>query len=489
MHINGYLGWILVYVAVIIAISGIFVRKSIVSYAEYTVGSKSIGFVFIFFTYFSTWISGATILGMASISFKWGLYQYWFMAVTYIVGAFSGPLFLMRIRAINVYTVGDFFALRYPENEKLVRNFVALSQLCRNISIVGSQLTTIAFIVSITLNVDFSKILFLTAIFIITYTAMSGIWGVVSTDVIQGLLQMIGLPVLVFYVFKATGGFTDIISFYEKIGGSYYLNIFAGGDKLSEVALMLLAPGLFFIVEDQTTWQRILSSKNDRVAFWGYLAPLGAVLLWTLIPCILGVFSKVIFPSFTAYPVALLEFVFSLPRPAIIMIMCAILSAAVSTSDSYLLASGIIISRDIVQKIFQFKGYERQLIGYTIMGIVVSGMLSLWASSKIYDIFDLYMMGAYIGGSALTIPYLLTWFSKRMNGVGIVAGISCGILSFILCAYSFHLTFSISMLLGMATNFIAAQISCRAAPVPKPEAVEKTFYFSQNFANIKNIPK
>lgn len=480
--------WILIYALIVFVISTFFIKKSVASYGEYAVANKSLGFFFTFFTYFSTWISGATIIGLANISFKWGMYQYWFIAVTYLVGAVSGPLFLTRIRQINVYTIEDFFALRYEDKEKAVRLLLGFSMICRNVSIIGSQFTTIAFILSIGFGVSFDKALVFTAFFIIIYTALSGIWGVAGTDILQGTIQMIGIPLLILFVIKSSGGLPNISNFYYQINGETFLNIFPESGKMSDILLLLLAPGLFFLIEDQTTWQRIISSKNDKVAFWGYLTPLGAALIWALMPAFLGVFSKVIFPNFTAYPVALIDFVLSLPRPAAVLIMFAILSAAISTCDSYLLASGVTISRNL-ERFIHINPTEKQLILTTRIGIIATGALSLFASTKIYDIFELYMLGAYIGGSIITVPYLLTWFSRKMNGSGLIAGMICGTVFFYGCVYYLNYAYAAAMVVSMAANLIASYFVCFLSPPPDITAINKTYYFSPRFADTPNIPK
>ncbi len=487
MTIGLYYFWIAAYVFAVIFISGIFVRKSIRSYEEYTVASRSLGFFFTFFTYFSTWVSGAVLIGLATMAFEWGIYQYWFIAVTYIMGAISGPVFLTRIRKLNVYTIGDFFALRFPGNEKMIRVLVAVSMISRNITIVGAQFTTMAFFISIGFGINFNRALYLIVIFIILYTSLSGIWGVVGTDVMQGMIQIAGLSLLLFSIISSAGGLSEIISFYHNIDGLSYLNIFEKTNKTTEIFILLLAPGMFFIIEDQTTWQRIISSKNDKVAFWGYLAPLGAALVWLLVPCFIGVFSKPIFASFTAYPIALLNFIASLPQWMSIAILFAILSACVSTCDSYLLASGMIFSRDVADKVLGLDG--RRLIWATRLGIAVCGGLSFYAATRVYDIFELYMLGAYIGGSLLTVPYLLTWFSRRMNSIGIIGGILCSAVSLILCVYYFHFSYPASMIVSMCINLLAAYLIGLAGRTPDKISVENTYYFSSKFANTSNIPK
>lgn len=405
------------------------------------------------------------------------------------MGAISGPIFLTRIRSLRVQTVGDFFALRFPDNEKVIRVLVSLSMLSRNITIIGAQFTTIAFFVSIGFNIDFNRTLYFTVFFIIAYTALSGLWGVAGTDILQGTIQIIGIPILFLYIIRSAGGFQEVFEFYRLIDGTSYLNIFANTNKGSEFLLLLLAPGLFFIIEDQTTWQRINSAKSEKVAFWGYLAPIGAALIWALVPCLIGIFSKSIFPNFTAYPIALLDFIFSLPQPATVLVLFAIVSASVATCDSYLLASGIILSRDIVSKVFMIDASEEKLIFATRAGILITGVLSLYAGMQVYDIFELYMLGAYIGGSILTVPYLLAWFSRSMNGIGLIAGVISSILSFYLCILIYDLNYSISMIISMSANAIFSYFFHFIGQPPSKESVYATYYFSSRFSTIRNIPK
>lgn len=482
---EGYV-WILVYVIVILLTSLFFIRKSVESYGDYAVANRSLGFVFTFFTFFSTWISGATIIGLATLTFKWGVYQYWFIAVTYLMGAISGPLFLMRIRKLNVFSIGDFFALRYRRWKNVIKCMLGISMICRNITIIGAQFTTVAFILSIGFGVDFHKALIFTAIFIVLYTSLSGLWGVAGTDIIQGFIQMIGLPVLIYSIVQKSGGITDILSFYHQINGEAFLNIFYESTKSFHMLFLFLAPGLFFLIEDQISWQRIQSAKNDKVAFWGYLAPIGAALLWTLVPAFLGVFSKTIFPNFTAFPVALIDFILSLPYPAMLIIIFAILSAAISTADSYLLASGVIVSRDLIRNSFSERRSDGWNIQITRIGIILTGILSLFASWKIYDIFELFMLGAYIGGSVLTVPYLLTWFSKRMNGPGIIAGMALGAGAFSLCILGLHYSYPVAMIIAMFINVSVSYGVCAITGRPDQDEVNATYYFSQKFKKISH---
>jgi SSS family solute:Na+ symporter len=366
---------------------------------------------------------------------------------------------------------------------------MACSMLCRSLTIIGAQFTTVAFFLSVGFNIPFERALLFTAIFIVGYTALSGLWGVAATDILQGLLQIIGLSVLMYHILRYAGGVSEIVSFYDQVDGASFLNLFSVSNRTSELFFLFLAPGLFFMIEDQATWQRIVSAKSDKVAFWGYLLPMGAALIWVLVPSLIGVFSKSIFPSFTAYPIALLEFILSLPTFALVLIMFAILSAAVSACDSYLLAAGMIISQDILRNIFNVGKSERMSINTTRLGIALCGGLGYFAGLQVYDIFELYRLGAYIGGAIITVPYFLAWFSKRMNGVGIIAGVLTGAASFFICIRYIDLGYSFSTVVSMGINLAACYLFCLAGKHPSPESIESTNYFSSKFSGVSNIPR
>jgi len=479
MNLQAYL--VIIYIITIVSISSFFIKKVINSYEEYSLAGRSLGPVYIFLTYFGTWISGGIIIGLADSSFKWGLYQYWIIAVSYCFGFITAPLFFMRIRKLKLYTIGDFFALRFPEHAKLIRILVASAIIIRNITIIGAQFSTVAFLFMITFELNFTTSLLFAAAIVVFYTALSGLRGIAATDVIQGTLQALGLPILLYFIYQQAGGWNEINSFYNNIGGNQYLNLFGGDGGLKKIAVFFITPGLYFLVDDQTTWQRIYASKNDQVAFWGYLAPICAVLLWILLPCYLGVFSKPIFPYFTAFPVALFGFILHLPVMISSIILISFISAAMSTADSYLLSCGLTFSRDIYQKVIKSSASEKELIAASRASIFAAGLFSALSCLLIYDIFDLYIAGAFLSGSMIVIPYLYTWFSKRMNAVGIIAGIIAGGSSFLFAASYLDYTNSISMLIGLACNLIFSWSFSCFGNKPSTETVMSTYYWSPKY--------
>lgn len=480
---------VVLYVMALILISLFFVKKVINSYEEYSLAGRSLGFVYIFFNFFGTWISIGAILGLAGNAFKWGLSQYWIIGVAYSLGFITGPLFLTRIRHLQLYTIGDFFALRFPNHEKLIRILVALIIIVRNITIIGAQFSALGFLFMISFGINFSSAVFMLMLAIVLYTSLSGMRGIAYTDIIQGSLQAISLPILLYFIYQEAGGWHEITSFYENIGGLHYLNLFGDQNGLKTVALFFIAPGLFFLVDDQTTWQRIYASKNEKVAFWGYLTPICVALLWIILPCFVGVLSKVFFPYFTAFPGALFNFIFHLPKIFAVIILISFLSAGMSTCDSYLLSCGLTFSRDIMKKTLRPSASEHELITYSRITILISGLLAFSISLIIYDIFDLYILGAFFCGSMIAVPYLNAWFSKRMNAEGVIAGIIAGGLCFFIIYFVLEFSNTTSMMISLCVNLCFSWMVALINKKPENKVIMETYYWSPKFKNVRNIPQ
>ncbi|GAB1476811.1 hypothetical protein MASR2M70_16470 [Bacillota bacterium] len=83
----------------------------------------------------------------------------------------------------------------------------------------------------------------------------------------------------------------------------------------------------------------------------------------------------------------------------------------------------------------------------------------------------------------------MTWFSKRMNSTGLIAGVLSSAVAFYLCAYFFHIDYPMSMIISMGVNFLAAHLVSFAGLPPAEDTVENTYYFSSKFANIPNVPR
>lgn len=480
---------VLFYIGILFFLSAFFIRKALNSYEDYSLCGRKLSVLYVIFTYLGTWIGGGTIIGLSSSTYLSGVSQYWILAVPYITCFSFAILFITRIRTLNQHSIGDMLALRYPDYGMLIRIPVSIGLIIRNVTMVGMQFSALSILITYIFGIDRNLSVLITFLVITAYTLLSGLWGVVVTDIFQGTLQTIGLFLLLFFSIKLSGGVDEIFEFYKSSNQIRFLNLMGSENIIRDIILYFLTFGTFFLMSDQTDWERIYSSKNNRTAFWGYLIPLTITLIVLLIPAYLGVFQKVLFNSEVDSKFAVYTFIMErLPSNMAIFILISICAAIMSSADSYLLATGVIFSNDIVKNFLNKKANDKEMIFWTRFFVVIAGAVGFAFALNIEDILYLWIIGIGIGATMILPSYLAAWFSKRINTKGALSGIAAGVIYSGLWILGL-LEFSIEKILyGVLVNtFVMIAVSVMTEK-PEQKDIMNTFYWSPKFKGVKKIP-
>ncbi|HPO05026.1 MAG TPA: sodium:solute symporter family protein [Bacillota bacterium] len=480
----------ILYTGILFGLSAFFVKRALNSYEEYTLCGRTLTIWYVILTYMGTWIGGGTIIGLAGSSYMNGVGQYWIFASSCVAGYFFAMLFITRIRAIRLSSIGDMFALRFPEFGEKVRIPVSVGLLIRNVTMIGMQFTALSFMFTYLWNIDRNLAVLVTFIIITGYTAMSGLWAVVATDVFQGFLQTIGLFVLMYFSIAANGGIENIVRFYAEAGKEIQIALIGGEGWFANFVLCFITFGLFFFMGDQSDWERVWASKNDKTAFWGYLIPLTVTLLLLLIPTYIGVFQKPVAAPGTEEEYLIYGFVFERLSPILaLFITVTIISAIMSSADSFMIGSGQIFSNDIIKRFVNREASDKELIFWTRMGVVVSGTVGFAFAINISDMIYLWISGIAIATVTIIPAYFMAWFSKTANTRGVLWGMGAGMLYcalILLLGFEFNL---LSIFIGLVINQAISFIVSRVTGCPSVQVVGSTYYWSERFRQISNIPK
>jgi len=477
------------YVAALFMISIFFAKKAVHSYEEYNLCGRSLTIVYVMITYFGTWVGGGTIIGLAGLSYLSGLSKYWVLSIPYLIGFPFALLFITRIRKLRQYSIGDMMALRYPKYGEAIRIPAAVAIIIRNVTVIGMQFSAISYLIVYAFGIDRNLAILLIFVIITSYTALSGLWGVVGTDILQGLMQAAVLIILLTQSFKLSGGWQQASQYYESIDHAEFLRLLDGSNWWNQIGIYILTIGLFFLIGDQGEWQKINSCKSDKVAFWGYLTPLCITMLWLLIPAYVGVFQRVSLPMGISYQFATFQMIikqFSTYVGAFVIV--CLLASVTSSADSFLLATGLTFSRDIVKHFLNTKASDRELIFWSRFFVLIAGGMGFAAAICISDFVDLWITGLIISTSIMLAPYLFAWFSKRMNTEGAIAGMvmgGCASIVWLFLANPFNIH---PAWVGLGVNIISSIGVCLFTQKPKIKDIMTTYYWSPAFSDIKNIP-
>jgi len=478
------------YIGILFVLSAFFIRRALNSYEEYTLCGRTLTIWYVILTYMGTWIGGGTIIGLAGSSYMNGVGQYWIFASSCVVGYLFAILFIVRIRRIRLNCIGDMFALRFPGFSEAVRIPVSIGLLVRNVTMIGMQFTALSFLFTYLWDMDRNLAVLVTFLIITGYTAMSGLWAVVATDVLQGLLQTAGLFILLYFSIDANGGLGNIVQFYADAGKEIQIALIGGDGWLSTLILYCITFGLYFFMNDQGDWERIWASKSDKIAFWGYLIPLTITLLLLLIPAYIGVFQRPVAQPGIEQEYLIYDFIFEKLTPSLsLFITVTIISAIMSSADSFMIGSGHIFSNDIIKKFINREATDKELIFWTRMGVVVAGTVGFAFAINISDIIYLWISGISIATIIIIPAYFMAWFSKTANTKGVLAGMGAGLFYcsiILLTGVQFNL---LPILLGITLNHSIALLVSHLTERPSAHIVSCTYYWSERFKEISNIPK
>lgn len=478
---------VIAYVMVLFILSAFCIKKALNSYEEYSYCGRSLTIGFIIFAYLATWIGGGTIIGLVGKTYQGGAGQYWLIAISFVVQFFFVLIFLPRIRVLRQPSIAGFLAMRYPDYGELIRIPVTIGILIRNVTMTGMQFGALGYMITYIFGINSNLSILLIFLIITAYTVLSGLWGVVVTDIFQGILQTTGIILLVVLTVKLSGGIHEIYRFYQSTGSESFLNILKFENNSINILKYILAFGLFFLMSDQTDWERIYSSKTDKIAFWGTAIPLVITLIMLVLPAYLGVFQRALSMGQADSQYVIFEFIFeSIDVKMAMFILVGLIAAIMSSADSFMLASGITFSNDIIKRFVNKNADDKELIFWTRAFVIITGAIGFAFAINISDVIYIWLTGIGMAAVIVIPAYLLAWFSKKANSIGCISGMCFGILYCIVIAIGYIEPSVDEILIGMAINLAISLMISMFTSRPLEETTDKTYYWSDRFKVLKS---
>lgn len=451
---------VIIYVAILFILSAFFVKKALASFEEYSYCGKSLSITFVIFTYFGTWVGGGTIIGLTGRSYAFGASQYWVMALSCIAEFFFAVFFISKIRHAQYKSITEFFAAKFSDFGGIIRLPVSAGLLLRNVTMVAMQFSALSYLITFVFEINRNLALLLIFLVIVLYTVLSGLWGVAFTDVFQGILQTGCLIGLIVTSLKTAGGVEHVTNYYVSHDNISNMNLFFTNLHWYELVLYVMAFGLFFMMNDQTSWERIYASRGDKTAKWGFMIPLAVTMISLVLVTYLGVFQKAIYGTMHESASVLYHFIFDIQDLKVLtIILIGLIASIMSSADSFLLASGVMVSEDIIKKFVIKDASDTEMIFFTRIFVVVTGSVAFAFALNIDDILNLWLSGIGMTSIMLVPGYFFGWFAKQRNTKSILAGMAVGI-AYVICMLTGFIAINpMTICIGMFLNFLAIVFS------------------------------
>ena len=438
-----WIDWTIVglYVASALGIGAWFTRKASQGTSDFFVAGRSLGWFVAGTSIVATTFAADTPVFVSAMSRTEGIASNWFWWSVLIGQVATATVFARLWRRSEVITDVEFVQFRYGAGPvtTMLRIFKSFFQgIGINCVIMAAVTLAMVKITTVLLGIDPSDtwIVLLVLGFVgLLYSAMSGLYGVVYTDIVQFSLAMIGsigLAVIA-YVDASSGEglmakLTAATEFKPEL-----LQFFPRYDEISWplftfiVYIMVLwwasAPGKGYSV------QRLLATKTERDAKLGFLWY--AFLHYVLRPwpwIIVGVLSLIYFPTVEdkehVFPLMIDHF---LPIGLKGIMVAAMLAAFMSTIDTHLNWGASYLVNDVYQPylVTNASPHHYVWVARFVMVFIMAG--AVIATTLIPDILSAFkFIGVFFAGIGTVM--ICRWFWWRVNAETELASLVATIL-------------------------------------------------------------
>ncbi len=397
---------------------------------------KKLPFWVVAFSTNATGESGWLLLGLSGMGYAVGMQAYWVVVGEILGIAASWWIVARRLKRMgdqtDAITIPDILTAKFVDKWNLIRGVAVAIILIMVTAYVTAQMVASGKALQSFLGMDYQTAVIVGSIFIIGYTFVGGYKAVSYTDVVQGVLMLLGLIAVPVAAIYASGGWAEVQS-NLALQDPALIDMMAvtdGGRPILIAIVSFVAIGLPFLGVPQLLI-RFMSARDDGEIKKARIVSMSVMLFFTIGAVTAGVAGRALFPgledSETIFPV-LSNNLF----PEIIsgMLLVVVLSAIMSTVDSLLLLASSAVVRDAYQKIIGTTKSEASLANYGKIVTVIIGVVAVLAAIEEPKLIFDFVLASWSGlGSAFGPAVIGILYYKRITWAGVLAGMSGGFLA------------------------------------------------------------
>jgi SSS family solute:Na+ symporter len=431
MQISG-LDWtfIIFYFILALSIGLYFTRRAGKNIVEFFTSGRSLPWWLAGTSMVATTFAADTPLAVTELVANHGIAGNWLWWNMVMSGLLTVFLFARLWRRAEVLTDVEFTELRYSgKPAAILRGFRALYlAIPINLIILGWVTLAMVKIIELSIGVDKWIAVGICVIVTLSYSVLSGLWGVVVTDFLQFIIAMVGSIVLAIFALDAVNGIGGLKESLSAIYGSDHgaLNF---TPEIGSVWMPVSAFMVYLAVNWWAAWypgaepggggyiaQRMFSTKDEKhsllATLWFNIAHY-ALRPWPWI--IVALASIVLYPEIddkqTGYILVLLNY---LPSGFKGLLLASFAAAFMSTVSTHLNWGSSYVINDFYKRFIKRDASPKHYVRasrWVTVGIVLASAL---VTSQMETIAGAWKFLLALGAGTGAV-YILRWFWWRIN--------------------------------------------------------------------------
>lgn len=381
---------------------------------------------------FATWFGSETIMGAPAMFVEGG-----FLAVIeepfgsalclFMVGAF----FARPLYRLNIITFADYFRIRYGRSAELVSAIMVIPSY---FSWISAQLVAIGIVLNVVTGVPREYCIITSAVIVMIYTLLGGMWSISVTDFFHNLVIIIALASLSILLWGEIGGWQTI----QKGTPAGFFRLIPQAttkDWLTYIAAWITV-GLGSIPQ-QDVFQRVMAAKTEKIAVRASFVASGMYVTIAMLPLFIALSAKLLHPDLPKDNQLIIPNMVirhgSLPLQ--VLFFGAITSAILSVSSGAILAPATVFGENIV-KFFRRDISDKNLLKTIRWMIVVVTIICVsMSTTRDTNIFDLVGESSAFSLVSLFVPLAAGIYWKRATLTGCLLSMTVGFSVWLGCLW------------------------------------------------------
>jgi SSS family solute:Na+ symporter len=420
---HGLLYGVIAFLAAQLAIGAV-VSRRIKTERDFLLAGRGFGPLIGSFTIFATWFGAETCLGAAGLAYSGGLASTGSEPFGYALClAVMALVFAVPLWKRGLTTLADLFRERYGQG---VERFAILLLVPASGLWAAAQIRAFGLVLSLASGVEPIWSISAAALIVLYYTGSGGLWADAISDVVHGVVLIFGLIVMavVVLIFAEPQALAAVPA--ER------LSLRAAAESPLAFAELFAVPILGSLMAQELV-QRVTASRSPRVARNSTLIAAAAYFTVGVIPVLLGLVAADLVPGIADPEHVLIELSrHYLPFWLQLLLVCALVSAMLSTVDSALLVAGSLLAHNLFARRGETESVKLRSnrLAITFVGLLAYG-LALGADS----VHAMVQEASSFGSAGVLVIGAFGLFTKFGGPASALGTLGMGLFSYVVGAH------------------------------------------------------
>jgi len=464
------MNWILIallgYVVLQLAVVFLMARKP-QSESDYLLAGRSLGPWLAVFSVFATWFGAETCIGATAEAYSGGLAAVAAEPFGYALGIVAmGLFFAAALRKRGLLTLADLFRNRWGSG---IERLAALVMIPSSLLWAAAQVRAFGQVLASVSDLSFVAATGLAALVVIVYTAVGGMWADAWTDLVQGLVIILGL-LLLLAVFALAGSFETLPDTAAAAA--------ARAPVRDRPLIEVLAVPIFGTIAAQELTSRVLAMRDATLARSATIGAGFVYLAVGMIPVAIGLGAATTLGT-DVEPEQVLSLYArtQLPTVLYVVFLGALVSAILSTLSGALLVAGSLAAHNLIAPLAGSRITERTKLRLNRAAVVLFGVIAYLISLGSDSMYALVEQASGLASAGVLVLMTVAIFVPTIGGVAsAAAALIASVVVYVLASsFDWSMPYLASLAAAVFAYAALARFGPRAvnAPPAQPYLIEQ----------------